>query len=180
MRVRTTAITEYAFPVRQANFRIVDVGGQRTERRKWIHCFEGVNYVFYVASLTDYNQPLKEDLTVNRMTESLELFRVLLREVSLEHSAVILFLNKTDIFEKEIETYPLKDYFPQYNGPRGDAKQAQDFIAELYNHRNQNKRRRIFHHFTCAVDTEQFQKVFKIVRFHILDMALRQGTAPVE
>ena len=163
----------------KANFRIVDVGGQRTERRKWIHCFEGVNYVFYVASLADYNQPLMEDLTVNRMTESLELFRVLLQEQALESSAVILFLNKTDLFKKEIKTYDLKDYFPGYNGPKGNAEKAQDFIVELYNECNKNKRRRIFH-LTCAVDTEQFQKVFKIVRFHILDTALRQGTVPVE
>ncbi|PKX88198.1 guanine nucleotide-binding protein subunit alpha [Aspergillus novofumigatus IBT 16806] len=41
-RLRTTGITETLFELGQMNFRMMDVGGQRSERKKWIHCFEGV------------------------------------------------------------------------------------------------------------------------------------------
>jgi hypothetical protein len=40
---------------------LIDVGGQRSERRKWIHCFENVNAVMFVASLAVYDQVLLED-----------------------------------------------------------------------------------------------------------------------
>ena len=55
-------------------FRIVDVGGQRGERRKWIHCFEGVRAILYVASLSEYDQVCLEDRTKNRLIDSLTLF----------------------------------------------------------------------------------------------------------
>jgi G-protein alpha subunit len=55
--------------------RVVDVGGQRNERRKWIHCFENVKAVVYLVGLSGYNQCLYEDASVNRMQESLKLFR---------------------------------------------------------------------------------------------------------
>jgi hypothetical protein len=31
-------------------------GGQRNERRKWIHCFENVTAVIFVAALSEYDQ----------------------------------------------------------------------------------------------------------------------------
>jgi len=42
-------------------FRIVDVGGQRSERKKWIHCFEGVTAVIFVSALNEYDLVLAED-----------------------------------------------------------------------------------------------------------------------
>lgn len=51
-----------------------DVGGQRNERKKWIHCFENVTAVLFVAALSEYNQVLYEDETQNRLVESLQLF----------------------------------------------------------------------------------------------------------
>ncbi|KAL7674579.1 hypothetical protein ACOME3_000856 [Neoechinorhynchus agilis] len=41
-RVKTTGIVEVNFCFRNLNFRLFDVGGQRSERKKWIHCFEDV------------------------------------------------------------------------------------------------------------------------------------------
>ena len=39
-REATTGIHEYSFDLEPAVFRMIDVGGQRSERKKWIHCFE--------------------------------------------------------------------------------------------------------------------------------------------
>lgn len=40
--------------------RMVDVGGQRSERRKWIHCFENVTSIIFLVALSEYDQVLVE------------------------------------------------------------------------------------------------------------------------
>ena len=39
---------------------MVDVGGQRSERRKWIHCFENVTSIMFLVALSEYDQALVE------------------------------------------------------------------------------------------------------------------------
>jgi len=51
-RVRTTGIDEANFTFDDMSFQMVDVGGQRTERRKWIHCFQSVTSVLFCSSLS--------------------------------------------------------------------------------------------------------------------------------
>lgn len=50
-------------PVTPAFFscRMFDVGGQRSERKKWIHCFEGVTAIIFCVALSDYDLVLAED-----------------------------------------------------------------------------------------------------------------------
>ena len=42
---------------------VCDVGGQRSERRKWIHCFDDVHCVLFIAAVSEYNQLMQEDNT---------------------------------------------------------------------------------------------------------------------
>jgi GTPase SAR1 family protein len=82
---------------------MVDVGGQRNERRKWIHCFEDVTAIIFVAALSEYDQVLEEDNETNRMVESLKLFEDTINNDWFNRKPIILFLNKVDIFEKKLE-----------------------------------------------------------------------------
>lgn len=63
-RVKTTGITEISFPVDDLLYKVFDVGGQRSERRKWIHCFENLNAVVFMVSMSEYDQVLREDESV--------------------------------------------------------------------------------------------------------------------
>jgi hypothetical protein len=47
--------------------RLVDVGGQRSERRKWIHCFERVTSIIFLVALSEYDQVLYESANVVRI-----------------------------------------------------------------------------------------------------------------
>jgi len=40
-----------------------DVGGQRSERKKWIHCFENVTSIIFCVALSEYDQVLLEETT---------------------------------------------------------------------------------------------------------------------
>jgi GTPase SAR1 family protein len=92
----------------------VDVGGQRSERKKWMFCFEDVTSVLFVVSLIEYDMKLYEDNTTNRLQESLKLFKEISGSKYFTNSTFILFLNKSDLFKQKIETSPLSDYFPDY------------------------------------------------------------------
>ena len=55
-RVRTTGIVEHNFAIGGNEFKMFDVGGQRNERKKWIHCFESVTAVMFVAAISEFDQ----------------------------------------------------------------------------------------------------------------------------
>jgi guanine nucleotide-binding protein G(i) subunit alpha len=65
-RVKTTGITETTFKVGELTYKLFDVGGQRSERKKWIHCFENVTALVFLVSLSEYDQMLYEDESVVR------------------------------------------------------------------------------------------------------------------
>lgn len=60
-RVRTTGIIETTFRYKDLIYRVFDVGGQRSERRKWIQCFDDVTAVIFVSALSGYDMKLFED-----------------------------------------------------------------------------------------------------------------------
>ena len=60
-RARTIGITETLFQLRDHEMLMVDVGGQKSERRKWIHCFQDVTSILFLVSLSGYDQCLIED-----------------------------------------------------------------------------------------------------------------------
>ena len=66
-RVRTSGIVTESYNIDGSTFEMYDVGGQRNERKKWIHCFEDVTAIIFVAALSEYDQKLFEDATANRM-----------------------------------------------------------------------------------------------------------------
>jgi len=100
-RAKTTGIIETEFTVEHTHFTLVDVGGQRSERRKWMHCFENVTAVIFCAALSGYDLKLYEDESTNRMHEALKLFKDICSTKWFSETAIILFLNKKDLFEKK-------------------------------------------------------------------------------
>ncbi|KAF5898684.1 guanine nucleotide-binding protein G(o) subunit alpha, partial [Clarias magur] len=113
-RVKTTGIVETHFSFKNLNFRLFDVGGQRSERKKWIHCFEGVTAIIFCVAMSGYDQMLHEDETTNRMHESLMLFDSICNNKFFVDTSIILFLNKKDLFGEKIKKSPLTMAFPEY------------------------------------------------------------------
>ncbi|CAF0766280.1 unnamed protein product [Didymodactylos carnosus] len=154
VRVPTTGIIEYPFDLENIIFRLmVDVGGQRSERRKWIHCFENVTSIMFLAALSEYDQVLVESDNENRMEESKALFRTIITYPWFTNSSVILFLNKKDLLEEKIMHSHLVDYFPEFDGPKRDAQAAREFILKMYVDLNPDSDKIIYSHFTCATGT---------------------------
>ncbi|KAJ3505819.1 hypothetical protein NMY22_g17443 [Coprinellus aureogranulatus] len=70
-RVKTTGIAETTFQVGELTYKLFDVRGQRSEHQQWIHCFENVTALVFLVSLSEYDQMLYEDESVDPQGQSL-------------------------------------------------------------------------------------------------------------
>lgn len=161
-RVKTTGITETTFIIGDLTYRMFDVGGQRSERKKWIHCFENVTTILFLVAISEYDQLLFEDETVNRMQEALTLFDSICNSRWFINTSIILFLNKIDRFKEKLPISPMKNYFPDYEGG-DDYAAACDYILNRFVSLNQHETKQIYTHFTCATDTTQIRFVMAAV-----------------
>eukprot|EP00299_Pterocystis_sp_00344_P015837 c7925_g1_i3.p1 GENE.c7925_g1_i3~~c7925_g1_i3.p1 ORF type:complete len:588 (-),score=117.15 c7925_g1_i3:62-1825(-) len=170
-RVRTTGITEMQFQFGKAAFRITDVGGQRSERRKWLHLFDHVQAVIFVVAMNEYDQTLFEDSTRNRLLESLDLFEQICNSKWLTDTPMILFLNKRDLFAEKIQTVDMKCLFPDYTGgfnfDAGRIYLTNQFAKRCHFQKD------IFVHVTCATDTTNIEFVFEAVKDIVLQKNVR-------
>jgi len=97
-KLRTTGIQDISFITNDRKFTIVDVGGQRSERRKWLHAFNGVGAIIFLTAIDEYDgKTLAEDSNTDRLVESLNLFEKLTESEWLQQTTFILFLNKIDL-----------------------------------------------------------------------------------
>jgi guanine nucleotide-binding protein G(i) subunit alpha len=169
-RVRTTGIQEETYIIDKVEFAMFDVGGQRNERKKWIHCFDQVTAVIFVAAISEYNQVLYEDNSMNRITEALLLFEEIANSKWFKQTSIILFLNKRDLFAEKICEVPFKaeGRFEDFKGPHvvfGTANYLKDaFLAR----NKQQATKEIYTHVTCATDTKNVEVVFNACKDIIL------------
>uniref|UniRef100_A0A915JZJ0 Uncharacterized protein n=1 Tax=Romanomermis culicivorax TaxID=13658 RepID=A0A915JZJ0_ROMCU len=173
-RIITTGVNEIQLRIKNIILKIVDVGGQRSERRKWIHCFSDVDSLIFVTSLSEYNMVLTEDSQTNRMKESITLFEKIANCKWFLKKAIILFLNKKDVFEEKLKIFPLSIAFKDYNGPQ-DFEMACAYIEKQFVSNRKDSNAHIYTHRTCATDTKNVQVVFEACTHIIIKGQLRSA-----
>ena len=204
-RIRTTGLIEARYDIRDVCFEIHDVGGVINERRKWIHTFENVTAVIFVAALDHYNNVLFENESWNSMHESIQLFDELVHAKWFKRTEFILLLNRKDLFEELIRAqvslsncFSTKygwdgeqwddnnDYAPMssLNEDQDDRQRfekcydlALDFIRKIYISKNRMPdKRRIFCHVTNATDRDHIERVFWDIQNIIMRSNLKRAS----
>jgi GTPase SAR1 family protein len=164
LRVRTSGIVEERYTIDGANFCMFDVGGQRNERKKWIHCFDDVTAIIFVAALSEFDQALFEDGVTNRMVEAIQLFDDICNNEYFVKCNMILFLNKRDLFESKIKRVGIADIpeFKDYDDKANDYEAGCQYFTKKFVAVNKDTSgdSEIYHHVTCATDTENVGVVF--------------------
>ncbi|KAK5085589.1 hypothetical protein LTR05_004876 [Lithohypha guttulata] len=173
-RLRTTGLTETFFDLKDISFRMMDVGGQRSERKKWIHCFEGVQCLLFLAALSGYDQSLLEDVNANQMHEALMLFESLINSDWFKDKPIILFLNKIDLFRDKLKKSPIRLHFPDYQGSDTNEVTARQFFANKFRAINKNANREIYIHFTNATDTNLLRTTMQSVQDILIQKQLNR------
>ena len=120
VREESTGIFETRFNLGQLSIHMLDIGNQRSERKKWIHCFESITSIIFCTALSEYDQAcgfqrvllllvltvfvqvLLEDGSQSRMQESLVLFESVVNSRWFSRTSIILFLTKIDVFKVKL------------------------------------------------------------------------------
>jgi len=175
-RIQTTGIIETSFDIDNKKFVLVDVGGQRSERKKWMHCFEDVTGVLFCVGISEFDKVLYEDNRTNRIHEAKKLFHEICQSKWFSQTAMILFLNKDDLFREKIAMgHSLKVCFPDFPGPEtyeASIKFMETKFKDVIDPTT-GKPREVYTHVTCATDTTSVRAVFEAVKNFIVSRAFQ-------
>ncbi|XP_061392942.1 guanine nucleotide-binding protein subunit alpha-11-like [Musca vetustissima] len=114
VRIKTTGLIDYHFTVENVRFQMTDVEGQRSERRKWIHCFDNVKAIIFLTAISEYDQVLPENDQQNRLVESKSVFKSLHKFPWFADTSTVVFFNKIDLLREKIMYSDLEEFFPEY------------------------------------------------------------------
>lgn len=83
-----------------------------------------------------------------------------------ERSAMILFLNKIDLFSEKVESgqAPIADHFPEYTGSPTDVKASREFFARKFQDLVHQPNKDTYIHYTNATDTDLLKKTMSSVQ----------------
>jgi GTPase SAR1 family protein len=168
VRDPTRTIETIDFKYGKALFRVIDVGGQRMERPKW-NLTGDITAVIFVFAMTEYNQTLREDVKMNRMKESLNLFDIACNR-RYPDKPILLFGNKNDLFEAKIKKYDLKICFPSYKAGC-EYQPAVDYMKTKFLNARKDKEKDVFVMWTTATDTKNMEFIIS----SMLDIVEKQN-----
>merc|ERR1712228_78372 len=173
VRYRTTGVLDQKFTLEKNEFHVFDVGGQKSERKKWIHCFDNVTAVIFVAALSCFDQLMFED-EGNQMVDSLQTFDNIANNEYFVDTSIILFLNKKDLFIEKIKTKSIKicEELSGFDGDERSYEETTEFIKDVFVSRNKIGTKSIFTHLTCATDANNVRKVFNDVQHIVIQKSL--------
>lgn len=156
-RIRTLGLIETDFEAEGQQYKMIDVGGQKNERKKWIMCFEDVAAVLFVVAISEYDQMMFEDESTNRMDDSLQLYSELVNHASFRKATVCLFLNKKDLFKEKIQKVPLTECFPDYTGPQ-TYEAGIEHIKAQFKKLSDITKKTVYVHVTCGLDSSDVEQ----------------------
>lgn len=127
-RSETTKPTETEFIINGVTHLVIDVGGQKTYRPTWAVFFDDSKAVIFVVSLASYDQIMAEDSGMNRMHDSMRLFETICNNPLLRSVAMILLLNKVDLFEAKIPRSSVRKHFADLNSKKKKMMMKENIV----------------------------------------------------
>lgn len=111
------------------------------------------------------------------MIEALNLFDEIANSKHLRDPAIILFLNKKDLFEDKYKKVPLQRFFSEFAPSTDNFEEGLHFLASQFRKRyvNFSPNREIYTHFTCATDVHNVNTVFNDVKDIIIRKSLYEA-----
>lgn len=186
-RLKTTGVVEHTFTMnkdsdfRGVEWKIYDVGGSRQQRHAWAPYFDDVHAIIFLAPISAFDQVLVEDTKVNRMEDSLLLWKSVVQNPLLQNVNIILFLNKCDLLKSKLDSgvqlaHHLHAYRNRPNDYENISKYFYNKFGAVHQSYTSNKSRELFIHFTSVTNTRQTRVIIYNVRDMILTKNLRSSS----
>ncbi|ORY36851.1 guanine nucleotide binding protein, alpha subunit [Rhizoclosmatium globosum] len=152
-RIMTIGVHETKFKIsNKMTLAIYDVGGQRSERKKWAQFFSDTQSIIFLIAISSYDQVCLEDDETNRVVESMNLFSSICNHPLFKKTDLVLFLNKIDLFEEKIQKRPISLYFQDYDGPNTLQESSKYFVKRFMDINKYPNDKQIYPHLTHATE----------------------------
>ncbi|KZT43701.1 guanine nucleotide binding protein, alpha subunit [Sistotremastrum suecicum HHB10207 ss-3] len=184
-RLKTVGVVEHSFSLdkgteKGVDWKIYDVGGARNQRQAWAPYFEDVNAIIFLAPISAFDQVLSEDPNVNRLEDSLLLWRNIVSNKLLQKVHLVLFLNKCDLLQMKLDNgVMLNQHMTSYGDRPNDydsvSRYFRNKFAALHQSFSPNQDREAYIHLTCVTDTRKTSEVITNVRDIILKENLKDS-----
>ena len=173
-RLKTSGVRSLNFSYENTFIELIDVGGQRSERRKWMHFFDDIEVLLFCVSLNEYDTVLRDDPSTNSMQESLEVFESVINSAWFKSKSVVVFLNKVDLLQEKLMNSDIREYHADFSGDPHCCDNVIDFMKKKYLDCDRQKGRNIYLFTTCATDTDNITKVSRVCFDSVLTRHLAQ------
>ncbi|KDQ53612.1 hypothetical protein JAAARDRAFT_39301 [Jaapia argillacea MUCL 33604] len=189
-RLRTMGVQEYKMKFEKGSeagreWIFYDVGGSRSCRAAWFPYFDDINAIIFLAPISCFDESLSEDKLVNRLDDSLLLWKSLCSCPLLTRVQLVLFLNKYDLLEKKLnpkgkggEVVQVKDYVPGYGDRSNDAPSVAKFFGRKFKELSQQfspEPRGFYAFLTSVIDTKATSITLETVREGLMRNHLKEA-----
>ncbi|OCH88372.1 G-alpha-domain-containing protein [Obba rivulosa] len=176
-RLKTVGVSEHRFEMEAGTesgteWRIIDVGGSRSQVPTWVPFFDDA--IIFLAPICAFDQTLAEDKSVNRLEDSVLLWKAVCSNKLLANVDLVLFLNKCDILSKKLASgVRLAKYVRSFGNRTNDSETAEKYFRSKFSaiHREYSPIPRKFYGFcTSVTDSTTTGGILASVR----DMVVRE------
>ncbi|KAF8632876.1 hypothetical protein AX17_004724 [Amanita inopinata Kibby_2008] len=179
-RLKTLGVTEHKFRISSGSshwrdWRIFDVGGHRSQVTAWAPYFDDMDAIIFLAPISCFDQVLAEDPSVNRLEDSVHLWKSIVANKLLKNTNLILFLNKIDIMKMKLAAgIRLADFVVSYGNRPNDFGSTSTYLRRKFAAilKEHSPTKRVFYcHLTAVTDT----KSTKLILYNLKEMLMRQN-----
>lgn len=174
-RLKTLGVSEHRFTMKTGSmgspmshdWRVFDVGGQRSLRAAWVPYFDDMNAIIFLAPISCFDQVLQEDPSVNRLADSFLLWKAIVSNPLLKKTELILFLNKCDILRAKLASgIRLADYIVSYGSRPNDFESASQYLKKKFAGllKEHSPERLYYFHLTSVTDTKSTTYILENVQ----------------
>ncbi|KAJ8696683.1 hypothetical protein PTI98_006532 [Pleurotus ostreatus] len=184
-RLKTLGVSEHRFKLKTGNmmsheWTVFDVGGQRSLVTAWVPYFDDVEAIIFLAPISCFDQVLQEDPSVNRLEDSILLWKAIVSNPLLKHTSMILFLNKCDIMRAKLASgIQFSKYVISYGDRPNNFETASNYLRKKFSGIQKQcspKPRSYYCHFTSVIDTSSTLHILQNVQDVLLRSNLEQSS----
>ncbi|KAF5385786.1 hypothetical protein D9615_002338 [Tricholomella constricta] len=155
-RLKTIGVSEHRFTLKAGNmmshdWRVFDVGGARSFRgmtcshlhvhqtnnnatsAAWVPYFDNMDAIIFLAPISCFDQVLAEDPNVNRLEDSILLWKSVVSNPLLKSTDIVLFLNKVDILKEKLKSgVSFGHYVVSYGNRPNDFESTSKYLSKKF------------------------------------------------